>query len=246
MPGKKPQRRGETAAQARLGVLWHERARSARGPAPTFRLDDVVRAGIDIADRRGLSALTMAAAATRLRVSTMALYRHVPSKDALIDLMADRVMRRPPRLAGSHWRANISTWARGNLTLLRRHPWLIEVISTRSSVGPNWARWLEAGLQAIAPLPLSAVERIAVLLLVDGHCRAAAQLLTGARASTSWAANVARMLQAVAGDSRYPALTAMVLTGQPDGSHFDLDRMIEFGFERLVEGIAALVEDHVQ
>jgi AcrR family transcriptional regulator len=150
-------------------LLWGTRDKAARGPRPAFRLEQVVKAGVEIADAGGLSALTMAAVAERLDVTAMALYRYVPSKDALIDLVADAVLARPPKPAGASWRADISAWGRADLARLRRHPWLLDIVSTRTEVGPNWARWLDAGLQCLEPLPFSVSEKMAAFLLVDGH-----------------------------------------------------------------------------
>lgn len=81
---------------------------------------------------------------------------------------------------------------------------------------------------------------MAVLLLVDGHFRAAAQILAGAKASQEWADNFGRMLCTVAGDPRYPTLSGMVAAGRFDEPGFDLESMFEFGFERLLDGIEAL------
>ena len=227
---------------ASFDLLWNEREKATRGPKPGFRLVDIVKAGVDIADRRGLSALTMASVAQQLGVTTMALYRYVPSKDALIDLVADGVMGQPPKSAGASWRADISAWAHASLARVRRHPWLFEIISTRPSAGPNWARWLDAGLRSLASLPFSASENMAVLLLVDGHFRAAAQVMVGAKASKEWANNFSRMLHTVVGDPRYSTLAAMVAAGRFDEPGLDLEGMIEFGFERLLDGIEALAK----
>jgi AcrR family transcriptional regulator len=232
----------ENSEGAGFDLLWDQGEKPTRGPKREFRLDEIVTTGVAIADRHGLSALTMASVAQRLGVTTMALYRYVPNKGALIDLVADRVMGRPPKPAGASWRVDISAWARANLALVRRHPWFFEIVSTRASVGPNWARWLDAGLQSLAGLPFSASEKMAVLLLVDGHFRAAAQMLVGAKASEEWANNFSRMLHIIVGDPRYPTLAGMVAAGGFDEPGFDLDSMIKFGFERLLDGIEALAE----
>jgi AcrR family transcriptional regulator len=227
---------------ASFDLLWNEVEKATRGPKPGFRLADIVKAGVAIADREGLPALTMASVAQRLGLTPMALYRYVPSKDALVDLVADGVMGRPPKPTGASWRSDISAWARANLAMGRRHPWLFEIISSRPSAGPNWARWLDAGLRSLASLPFSASENMAVLLLVDGHFRAAAQVLAGAKASQEWANNFSRMMYTVVGDPRYPTLGAMVTAGRFDEPGLDLESMIEFGFERLLDGIEALAK----
>src|SRR6476661_400749 len=47
--------------------------------------DAVLSCALRVVDEGGLTALTMAAAAEQLAVSPMALYRHVQSKDDLLD-----------------------------------------------------------------------------------------------------------------------------------------------------------------
>jgi DNA-binding GntR family transcriptional regulator len=53
----------------------------------------VIRAGIAVADVEGLAALAMRRIATELGTSTIALYRHVRSKDELLFLMAETVFQ---------------------------------------------------------------------------------------------------------------------------------------------------------
>jgi AcrR family transcriptional regulator len=222
---------------ASFDLLWKAPTPPRRGPKPSFTLDDTIQAGIAIADAEGLGAVTMNRVALKTGVTTMALYRYVPSKSALVDLMADDIMKSPPELCGQHWRADISQWAHANLFLIRRHPWLFDVISTRAAVGPNWARWLDAGLQALTKLPLSASEMLAVLLLVDGHFRASAQVMVGAKATAEWAGNFGKMLHRVTGDERYPTLTDMVITGRFEEPGLDLDGMFQFGLDRILDGV---------
>jgi AcrR family transcriptional regulator len=245
MLGKPSMKRRASASDvpdgASFDLLWHGREQVTRGPKPAFRLGDIVEAGVAIADRDGLSALTMAGVAERLGVTTMALYRYVPSKGVLVDLVADSVLTRPPKASGSSWRMDISAWARAHLALVRRHPWLFEIISTRASVGPNWARWLDAGLECLQSLPFSASEKFAILLLVDGHFRASAQVLVGAKASGEWAQNFGRMLQVAAGNPRYPALSAMMAAGEFEVAGLGLEQMFDFGLERLLDGIEASI-----
>lgn len=238
----KVQARDATADGAGFALLWEGSERGARGPKPAFSLEEIVNAAIGIAEQKGLAAVTMNLVAKQLGVTSMALYRYVPGKDALVDLMADHIMGGPPDLTGTGWRENISVWSRANLALVLRHPWLFDVVSTRAVAGPNWARWLDAGLHALADLPFSVSEKMSVLMLVDGHFRASAQLLVGAKSSEDWANSFGRLLQVAANDERFPTLGALAATGGFGGPGFELEAMIDFGFERLLEGIGALVD----
>lgn len=53
----------------------------------------IVRESLRIADADGVPALTMRKLAGTLDVTPMAIYHHVPNKDALLDLVADESMR---------------------------------------------------------------------------------------------------------------------------------------------------------
>jgi hypothetical protein len=122
---------------------------------------------------------------------------------------------------------------------VRRHPWLFQIISTRPSVGPNWARWLDAGLECLEGLAFTASEKLAILLLVDGHFRASAQLLVGAKATEEWAQSFGSMLRAAAGNPRYPTLATLMASHAFEGPGLDLEGMFEFGLERILDGIEA-------
>ncbi|MGV9327181.1 TetR/AcrR family transcriptional regulator [Streptosporangium sandarakinum] len=83
-------------AQGRAGdpdhgveLLWRE---AEREPRPGLSLRRIVRAAIELADAEGLEGLSMRKVADRLGFTTMSLYRHVPGRDQLVDLMRDEVL----------------------------------------------------------------------------------------------------------------------------------------------------------
>jgi TetR/AcrR family tetracycline transcriptional repressor len=57
-----------------------------------LRRADVVEAALDMLDAEGLDGLTMRKLSAALNVQGGALYRHFPSKEALLDAMAERLM----------------------------------------------------------------------------------------------------------------------------------------------------------
>ncbi|MFD7652654.1 TetR/AcrR family transcriptional regulator [Actinosynnema sp. NPDC059797] len=73
-----------------LGVelLWGER--------PALNLARIVGAAVAVADEEGLAGLSMRKVAERLGFTTMSLYRHVPGRDHLVDLMCDAVLGEVP------------------------------------------------------------------------------------------------------------------------------------------------------
>ena len=73
-----------------LAIGWGLSVSPTRGPRATITATGIVDAAIGLADAEGIAAVSMARVAERVGVTTMALYRHVPSKDDLLALMFDR------------------------------------------------------------------------------------------------------------------------------------------------------------
>jgi AcrR family transcriptional regulator len=234
---------GGSGGKVNLGrthdLLWESPARTGRGPKPELSVDAVVRAAIEVVDAQGLGALTMARVATQLDVSTMALYRYVPGKHELIDLMIDSALGMPPAPGGRPWGAEVTLWARSSLAIFQGRPWLLEAVMGRATIGPNWLAWLNAALQAFAESGLTAKDMVAAVLLVDGHVRSAAQVSLGPAGSAQWAEDFGRVLQTVGGDARYSAVARVAGAGGFDPLAAAEESPFEFGLQRLLNGIEA-------
>lgn len=220
-------------------ALWSSRTRAAPGPKPVLSLERTLQAAVAVADAEGLTAVTMSRVAEELGVTTMALYRYVAGKQALVDLMSDSAIGEPPPQSGLGWRNELAAWARADLAALLRHPWLLESIAGRVTVGPHWVEWVDAAIRALSTLALTAREVIAVVLMVDGHARSTAQIAVGLTGTGEWAANFARVLEVVSGDERYRALATVAAAGGFDPPAKREDDPFEFGLQRLLDGVEA-------
>jgi AcrR family transcriptional regulator len=226
-------------ATGTFDLLWAPERGVKRGRRPSLSRDTLVRAAMELADREGIAAVTMQRLAALVDSKAMSLYRYVPSKDVLLDLMWDAAFTGPPKLRSGGWRSRLIRWAAANFERLQQHPWLIELVGSARSVGPRWTSWLDAGLQAMADLPLNASEKLAVLTVIDGQVRSAARLRFGVKADPQWAADFGRMLaRSTTGDS-YPTLGAMVRAGEFDAPGMSMDQMFDFGLDRILDGIEA-------
>ncbi len=78
-----------------LELLWDGGGQPSRGPRRGLTLDRITAAAVALADTEGLGAVSMRRLATELGVGTMTLYRYVPGKAELLDLMLDRVHGEP-------------------------------------------------------------------------------------------------------------------------------------------------------
>src|SRR5262245_3700909 len=97
----------------------------------------------------------MRAVAAALGTSGGSLYRYLSSREDLLDLMTDRVMAelRPYPRAGGDWLDAMLLLAHGQLTLYRRHPWLLDVVHRPTGVGPQGLAWFDNCLRILEPVP---------------------------------------------------------------------------------------------
>ncbi len=230
-----------------LKLLWPGEQPPARGPKPTLSAGEIVLTGIEIADRDGLAALSMRGVAEALGFSVMSLYRHVPGKEELVEVMLDTALGEPPAVdRQTSWRAQLTRWARGSAEVYHHHPWLLEAVVSRAPIGPNRLRWFDAGLQAVSGLGLSARDTVATVLLVNSYVRGAAQVSVGlTRASArsgmtpaEWGAVYMRILDQVVTAERYPALASIAAAGGLGRSDAAAEHF-EFGLVRVLDGIEA-------
>lgn len=232
--------------QRRSQLLWEDRSRSTRGPKAAYTPDDVVRAAMRIADvEGGLASVTMQAVSAQLGLTTMAVYRYFPNKEALYDAIVDAGMGLPPRPSDppDEWRAEVTRWAHAKRDMMCARPWLAELPFVAAPHGPNWLAWLE-GLAA--PLYRAGFrgELLGQMLsIVDGYTRGASDTsisLARARArginEQQWAAAVGADLGRAIGDSRYPAF-ASILTAPPQGRPRTMQEGFDFGLQRVLDGI---------
>jgi AcrR family transcriptional regulator len=95
-------------------------ARATRAP---LSRESVLAAAIELADERGIDALTMRRLGQQLGVEAMSLYNHVANKDDLLDGIANRVLSGVELPADGDWKTALRRHAVAEHELFRRHPW---------------------------------------------------------------------------------------------------------------------------
>jgi len=236
-----------------LQLLWGIRTPARRGPKPGLTTDDIVSASIAIADFEGLAGLSMRRVADRLDVGTMSLYRYVPGKAEVLELMFDRVSNetaRPDDVAGG-WRGRLEQIARENLALYERHPWLLELATIRPPLGPGVIAKYDYELRAIDGIGLTDVAMDSVLSLLLGYVHSAAAVNAAwirtpdetGQTDDEWWLSVAPTLEQVLDVERYAVAIRVgtASTEQYRGLH-DPTHAFDFGLERVLDGIAVLIE----
>lgn len=99
---------------------------TAPDPRRPLTRERIVRAALALIDERGLDALTMRRLGADLGVRAMSLYKHVPSKDAILDgvrkLLLDDFAAALPAGPADDWREDLGAFARAYRGLGRAHP----------------------------------------------------------------------------------------------------------------------------
>ena len=232
-----------------LELLWGTRERPSRGPKPGLTLDRIVASAIGIADAEGLEAVSMRRVATELGMGTMSLYRYVPGKGELLDLMLDRVSdpgNAADRLKGRDWRGVLETYAYGLWELYTSHPWLLQVNWARPLLGPSSLAGLELLLQGLRDTELTDQERMMAIVAVESYVTGAARRYmhvkvaterTGVSEEEFWAGQTPALERALASGD-YPAL-AQLAEDAFGASH---EQTFAFGLERLLDGFGDLLK----
>jgi AcrR family transcriptional regulator len=236
-----------------LELLWRMRREPTRGPKPALTVERIVAAALRIADAEGLGAMSMRRVADELGAGAMTLYRYVPGKGELLDVMLDTVYGEMPRReVDGDWRAKLDEVARENRELYLRHPWMLQVAVSRPPLGPHLMAKYEYELAAIEGIGLTDLEMDATIALVNGYVHAAVRTAVEARQVIQrsgmtdkewWLAHVPHLDQ-IADTKKFP-LAARVGTavGNEYDAPYDSEQAFEFGLARLLDGVAALLSE---
>lgn len=135
---------------------------------PRLSRDRVLAAAVALADREGAEALTVRRLAEDLRVHPTSLYNHVPSKEAILDGVVERLF------AEVHLPDAVDTWqdwvraiAACFRDLARTHPGAFMVLTRRPAETPRAFRITEVGLEAFDVGGFSQVDAVQAVRAVS-------------------------------------------------------------------------------
>jgi AcrR family transcriptional regulator len=132
-------------------------ARRREPDQPALSRAAIVREAIAMLDAAGVDALSMRKLGARLNAGATSLYRHVATKDELMELAVDEVVAEitVPAAGGAGWRDAAAETARSFRATALRHPWVSSVLG-------------QAGLAYLGPNLMSLSERLAALFVTAG------------------------------------------------------------------------------
>lgn len=170
--------------EGNANTLSPGKSASGIGRPPKLNRGAIVAAAIDLADQRGLEAVTMRAVAAELDSTAAALYRHVKNREELVDLVRDHVLIERPEVSPTgDWRADLRVYAHSLLKLHVSHPWLATA-GPPTTLGPEALIVTEAAVTLLDPHPAQQGQKYSAIAvcfeLVAGFARngAAAQAVS--------------------------------------------------------------------
>jgi len=153
-------------------VIWMRPTARGRGPHPAHSRESIAAAAVRLADEHGFEAVSMRRIAAEIGAGTMSLYRYVPRKEDLVDLMIDQVSgEQPAPDPTGDVRADLFEAARRQRALIHRHPWLVQALRTAPSPGPNSLRFMDGMLAILEGTDLGPSEKLEAIALLTGGVR---------------------------------------------------------------------------
>lgn len=235
------------ASISTIQLLWrHEQPQPRRpGRPPSITVDQVVDAGVRVADEKTLVGLSLRGVAERLGVSVMTLYGHVENKAQLLELMVDQCrLRMPAESLSGTWRRMLEQIAAENLALLEQHPWLAYVETERAVLGPGTLGKYERELAAVEPLPIGDADKDQALALVLSFVSSSARALARARAERAeespgqWWQREGAELASLRIEKRFPLGSRVgSAAGSATGAAADAHAAYTFGLSVILDGL---------
>ncbi|HEV2091726.1 MAG TPA: TetR/AcrR family transcriptional regulator C-terminal domain-containing protein [Rubrobacter sp.] len=225
-------------------MVQENRRDAADAGRTTLTPGAVVEGALSLADSEGLGAVTIRRLARELGVTPMALYWHFRDKDELLDGMVARIYEEidPAVDASATWQEQMRALLGSVVDVLRAHPSMAILLSTRNSSSEGSLRTIETALGILrrggfSPAEATQVVRHAlstVTNLVSGMPGAISQEEAGKPADVRRRARV--FLESLPPE-RYPRL---VEAAAPLSECDDPDAYFAFGLDLLLAGIEAM------
>ena len=210
--------------------------------APVNR-ERTLEVALPVADGEGIDAVTMRRLARELGVEAASLYHHVEGKDqildGLVDLVAAEIELPKPSV---DWRKAITQRAHNTRAGLRRHPWAVSLMASRTSPGPATLGLLETGIRCFREGGFSVPLAAHAISVVDSyvHGFVLQEVNLPFRDESELAAMTGAIMETFPA-SEFPYLFEMTVQHvlQPG---YDYGKEFDSGLKVVLDGVAALLE----
>ena len=203
----------------------------------------VLDAALRVADDGGLAGLTIRSLAEQLATRPMSLYHYVAGKEEILDGLVDLVFAEIelPEPTG-RWREEMTKRARSARAVLRRHPWSIALLESRTTPGPATLRHHDATIGALRAGGFSIAQTGHAYAVLDAFTYGfAVQEASLPFEGPDGAAEVAGPIMELMAAGEYPHLVEFatqhaMLPGYDFGAEF------EVGLGLVLDGLARMLD----
>ncbi|MFD8546344.1 TetR/AcrR family transcriptional regulator [Streptomyces sp. NPDC059649] len=226
--------------------IWMRPERPTTGRRPTYSRAQITQAAVRIADAEGLEAATMRRIAAEIGTGAMSLYRYVPSRDDLIELMADHLMGEIDitDIPSDDWRAALTGYANELRAMWLRHPWVATVHQSLPGLGPNQLLLIERVMGALDPL-VSIDENLRIMAMLNSHIEGsvreeittAEEVRRSGLSESEWMARRSPRIHQLVSSGKYPIFTRIV-TEAAHQPHLRRDDQFRNGLQHILDYIA--------
>jgi AcrR family transcriptional regulator len=231
-----------------IAISWGLGKQPQRGPKRELSVNQIVEAAIEIADKEGLTALSMSRVASSLGFTTMSLYRYIPSKDDLLLLMQEKVSDIDVEEQEADWREKMRQYVKICINVFQVHPWFADIPITSVPLTPNQLKMVDIALRTTRNLPLTNYEKMSIVLLLSGYARWCGIIMkdmnmaiqAGKSPSAFSGLDYSAALKKLVTQDRYPDLYPVLMSGaytEENEGENTIGNDFDFGLERILDGI---------
>ena len=202
----------------------------------------IISAAVDLIEREGVEAVSMRRIAALLDCGVMSLYNHVPSKAALLDDVADRVISgiEFTAMPGASWEEQVRAQARAFRAIARKYPRSTMLVVSRPTPSLTGLRPIENALATLREAGCGGNEAVlivrAFIAFIMGSLLREVGVTPGLRDDDG--SVIGATVPAASPDpAQFPQMTSLAA----ELSRRDPDGDFEFGLDLLVHAIAALL-----
>jgi len=204
--------------------------------------DQIVITAMEIADQRGVAAVTMREVASRLGVEAMSLYNHVANKNDILDGMVDAVADQfdlPQDI--EDWREAMRRRAISARRVFGLHPWAPLLMDSRESSGSSALRYFDWVLGTLMRAGFSMDAAAHAFSLIDSYVYGFG--IQQSNFSSGGDAPPEERAEAVFDlipEEQYPYLRRMAAHAMKVG--YDAEADFDFGLDIILDGLERILD----
>jgi AcrR family transcriptional regulator len=197
--------------------------------------DRIVGAAAELIEREGVTAISMRRIAAELGCAVMSLYNHVPSKEALLDGVAEHVLSGIEACAepDASWQQQVRAQARAFRQIARAHPRSTMLVVSRPATSAAALRPFERALATLTGAGFSGADSVAMVRTFIAYVLGCLLREVGVAPSLAHPDDVARKI-----GQPDPAAFPLLNSLSAELARRDHDADFEFGLDLLVRALA--------